>query len=184
MSFPILNTKRLKLVEITHHHDDSLYEILSLEEVTKFYGTNRFTFQAEASRLIDIFHKNFMDKRGIRWGIILKENHRFIGTVGLNHLHLKNKRAEIGYELHPAYWRNGLTTEAIEAVLQFSFEKMELHRIGAVVYPENKASLNLLLKLGFTQEGLLRGYIDQNEQFHDTNVLSILRPEWEKRQEK
>jgi ribosomal-protein-alanine N-acetyltransferase len=182
LAFPILTTKRLKLVEITHQHVDSIYEILSLVEVTKYYGTNRFTFHGEASRLIDMFHKNFIEKRGIRWGIIVKANQKFIGTVGLNGLQLKNKRAEIGYEIHPAYWRNGYTTEAINEVLTFSFEKLDLYRIGAVVYPENKPSLNLLNKLGFTNEGLLRGYINQNDQFHDTYVLSLLKPEWGKSQ--
>ncbi|MFK9094996.1 GNAT family N-acetyltransferase [Bacillus salipaludis] len=183
MTFPILETKRLKLIEITHQHVDPLYEILSLEEVTQFYGTNRFTLQVEASRLIDMIHKNFLEKRGIRWGIKLKENQKIIGTVGLNALHLKNKRAEIGYELHPSFWRTGYVTEAIKEVLRFSFDQLDLYRVGAVVYPENEASINLLMKLGFTKEGLLRGYIHQNEQFHDTYVLSILQPEWGKSQE-
>ena len=182
MTFPILETKRLKLIEITHQHVDSLYEILSLEEVTRFYGTNRFTLPVEASRLIDMFHKNLVDKRGIRWGIKLKENQRIIGTVGLNGLLLKHKRAEIGYELHPAYWRRGLAREAINEVLRFSFKQLDLHRIGAVVYPENEASIHLLMKIGFTKEGILRGYINQNEQFHDTYVLSLLKPDWLKSQ--
>jgi ribosomal-protein-alanine N-acetyltransferase len=182
MTFPILETKRLKLIEITHRHVEYLYEILSLEEVTRFYGTNRFTLPVEASRLIDMFHKNLVDKRGIRWGIKLKENQRIIGTVGLNGLQLQNKRAEIGYELHPAYWRKGFGEEAIKEVLRFCFNQLDLFRIGAVVYPENEASINLLLKLGFTKEGLLRGYIHQNDQFHDTYVLSLLKPEWIKSQ--
>lgn len=181
MTFPILETKRLKLIEITHRHMESIFEILSLEDVTKFYGTNRFTLQAEATRLIDIFHKNYLDKRGIRWGIKLKENQQLIGTVGLNSLHLKNKRAEIGYELHPAYWRKGYSTEAIEEVLRFSFSQLDLFRIGAIVYPENIASLMLLKKIGFTEEGLLRGYMHQDQQIHDTYVLSLLKPEWEKK---
>src|SRR3954466_1039945 len=129
MTFPILETKRLKLIEITHQHVEYLYEILSLEEVTRFYGTNRFTLPVEASRLIDMFHKNLLDKRGIRWGIKLKENQRIIGTVGLNGLNLKNKRAEIGYELHPAFWRKGFTAEAVSEVIRFSFEQLGLYRI-------------------------------------------------------
>ncbi|MBO0962407.1 GNAT family N-acetyltransferase [Neobacillus sp. MM2021_6] len=183
MAFPLLETKRLKLIELTHQHVEPLYEILSLEEVTQFYGTNRFILPAEASRLIDMFHKNFLDKRGLRWGIKLKENQQIIGTVGLNALHLKNKRAEIGYELHPAFWKRGFASEAIKEVLRFSFNQLDLFRIGAVVYPENEASVNLLMKLGFSKEGILRGYIHQNEQFHDTYVLSLLQQEWKNSQE-
>lgn len=184
MRFPILETKRLKLIEITHQHLDSIFSILSLEEVTKYYGTDPFILPAEATKLIDMYHKNFHEKRGIRWGIKLKENQKIIGTIGLNALQLNNKRAEIGYELHPSYWRNGFATEALKEVLNFSFEQLDLHRVGAVVYPENKVSLNLLKKLGFTNEGLLRDYIYQNKQSHDTYVLSLLKHEWVKSQVK
>ncbi|PFO05839.1 GNAT family N-acetyltransferase [Bacillus sp. AFS076308] len=183
MTFPNLETKRLKLIELTHQHMNAVYEILSLDEVTRFYGTSSFTLQAEATRLIDIYYKNYIDKRGIRWGIKLKENQRIIGTVGLNMLNLKNKRAEIGYELHPYFWRKGFATEALSEVLKFSFKQLGLYRVGAVVYPENEASLALLDKLGFTNEGLLRGYMYQDEQFHDTFMLSLLNLEWEKSQE-
>ncbi len=184
MKFPILETKRLKLIEITHQHMEFIFSILSLEEVTKYYGTDPFTLPAEATKLIDVHHKNFLEKRGIRWGIKLKENQKIIGTIGLNALQLNNKRAEIGYELHPKYWGNGFATEALMEVISFSFQQLELHRIGAVVYPENTVSLNLLKKIGFTCEGLLRGYIYQNKQSNDTYVLSLLKREWEKSQGK
>lgn len=183
MTFPILDTKRLKLIEITHYHLDSIFTILSMEEVTKYYGTDPLTLPAEATKLIDMYHKNFIDKRGIRWGIKLKENQQIIGTIGLNGLQLKNKRAEVGYELHPAYWRQGYTTEALKEVLSFSFRQLGLHRVGAFVYPDNIISLNLLQKFGFTNEGLLRDYMYQNNQFHDTYVLSLLKDEWENSQE-
>jgi [ribosomal protein S5]-alanine N-acetyltransferase len=183
VNFPVLETKRLKLIALTHNHAEGLFDILSLDEVTRYYGTERFTSLGESVKLIDMYQKNFFEKRGIRWGIVLKHNYKLIGTLGLNGLQLKNKRAEIGYELHPQFWQNGYTTEAIREVLRFSFIDLDLYRIGAVVYPENVASLNLLKKIGFTQEGLLRGYMYQNNQFHDTYVLSLLNSEWKKSQE-
>lgn len=182
MNFPLLETKRLKLVEITHNHANSLYEILSREEVTKYYGTDHFRSLGEAIKLIDMFQKNFFEKRGIRWGMVLKENYKLVGTVGLNGLQLKNRRAEIGYELHPDYWRKGYTLEAILEVLRFSYTELDLNRIGAVVYPENTPSVALLEKMGFTKEGLLRDYMFQNNKFHDTYVLSLLKEEWLKSQ--
>ncbi|AFZ90839.1 ribosomal-protein-alanine acetyltransferase [Bacillus velezensis AS43.3] len=67
----------------------------------------------------------------------------------------KHKRAEDGYEIHPKYWRNGYAFEALENVLSFGFEKLGLHRIGAVVFIENAASHQLLIKAGFQSEGIL-----------------------------
>lgn len=182
MEFPILKTNRLKLIEISHRHVEDIFQILSRKDVTRFYGTNPFVLPSEATKLIEMFNKNYREKRGIRWGIILKENQKLIGTLGLNSLNLNNKRAEIGYELHPQYWRKGYITEAVGEVLVYSFEMLQLHRIGAVVYPENTASLHLLEKLGFLKEGLLRDYLFQNDHFHDTYILSLLKSDWEKRQ--
>lgn len=181
MKFPKLETERLELVNITHDYAENMFEILSLEEVTKYYGSDPFTSKEEAKKLIDMFQKNFYEKRSIRWGMILKKEEKFIGTLGLNGLQLKNMKSEIGYELHPNYWRNGYTSEAIKEVLRFSFDDLALNRIGAVVYPENQASLNLLERLGFVKEGLLRDYLHQNNHFHNTFMLSLLKREWEEK---
>jgi len=178
MKFPTLETDRLQLVEITQKYAQSLFEIFSLDEVTKYYGSETFTRIEEANKLIEIFQKNYYEKRAYRWGIILKENNQLIGTTGLNGLQLKNKKAEIGYELHPYYWRKGYATEAIIEVLRYSFGELELNRIGAVVYIENKASFNLLKGLGFSKEGELRDYFFQNNKYHTTHILSLLKSEW------
>jgi [ribosomal protein S5]-alanine N-acetyltransferase len=52
---------------------------------------------------------------------------------------------------------------------------MGLTRIGAVVFIENEASYKLLSKVGFLKEGILREYIYQSGQAHDTFVYSILK---------
>lgn len=64
--------------------------------------------------------------------------------------------AEIGYELHRAYWRQGMMTEALPAVLTYGFTKLGLHRIEADPFARNTRSTSLLLKPGFTHEGTLR----------------------------
>lgn len=179
MFFPTLETERIKLIEITPIHAGSLFAILSLDEVTRYYGTDTFKSIEEAKKLIDMFQKNFYEKRSMRWGIVLKENNKFIGTIGLNGLQLKNKKAEIGYEIHPSYWRKGYSSEAIKEILRYSYQELGLNRIGAVVYLENKASSNLLEKLGFKKEGELRDYLFQNNSFHTTNMFSLLKREWE-----
>lgn len=179
MLFPPLETERLKLIEITPNHVESIFKILSLDEVTRYYGTDTFRSIEEAKKLIDIFQKNFYEKRSMRWGIVLKENNKFIGTLGLNGLQHKNKKAEIGYEIHPSYWRKGYTSEAIKEVLRYSYQELGLNRIGAVVYLENEASSNLLEKLGFKKEGELRDYLFQNSSYHTINMFSLLKREWE-----
>ena len=180
MSFPILETERLKLMEITEENAGAIYDIFSREEVTRYYGLMPFQEKAQAQKMVESLARNFEEKRGIRWGMILKETGEYIGSVGLNNLVKTSKRAEVGYELHPDFWRKGIVSEAVKAVLKYSFEDLDLYRIGAVTFPENDPSSNLLLKLGFQKEGLLREYIYQGGVSYDTFVFSILKTDWVK----
>lgn len=178
MEFPILETERLKLIEIQEEFVDNVFEIFSNEEILRFYGMSPFTQKEQAVNMIDSFSKNFQAKRSIRWGIIAKDTSEFVGTVGLNNLVISGKRTEIGYDLLPEHWRKGIVSEAVEAVIKYCFEELALYRIAAVTFPENEASFKLLLKLGFQKEGLLRGYIFQNEKSNDAFIFSLIRSDW------
>lgn len=177
--FPELETKRLKLIEVGQEYSRQLYEIFSSEEVTRFYGMDSFTSVEQASRMIESFGKTYAEKRGIRWGMVSKETGELIGTAGLNNLQSWSKRAEIGFDAHPSYWRGGYTSEAVREVLRYSFEELGLHRVGAVTFPVNIASIRLLQKLGFREEGLMRGYLYQKGQSHDAALFGMVRPDWE-----
>lgn len=177
--FPVLETERLHLVQITKEHVESFYSIMSQEEVMKYYGMNSLKNIDEAQRIIDSFENTYRSRRGIRWGITLKETDEFAGTLGLNNLNLWSKKAEIGFELAPLHWNKGISTEAVTEVLRYAFGELNLYRVGAVTYPQNKPSIQLLKRLGFSKEGLLRGYLHQNNQFHDAFIFSLLRTEWE-----
>lgn len=174
MRFPELETNRLKLVQVKVEHTQSFFEIMSKDEVTKYYGMDSLKSIEDASKIVKSFQSTYENKRGIRWGIILKDTGDFVGTLGLNNLSTWSKKAEIGFELHPSHWNKGITSEAVKEVLRYSFEYLELFRIGAVTYPQNEPSIQLLNRLGFTKEGLLRGYLYQNNQSHDSLIFSLL----------
>jgi ribosomal-protein-alanine N-acetyltransferase len=109
-----------------------------------------------------------------RWLIIDKSGNLPIGTCGYHNWQKKHFRAEIGYDLGKASWRQGFMTEALVAVLKFGFEQMELNRIEAFVHPGNHASIRLLQRLNFREEGHLRDYYFQSGQFHDTLIFSLI----------
>ncbi|MGE7760071.1 GNAT family N-acetyltransferase [Peribacillus sp. NPDC097895] len=178
MAFKALETERLRLIEIGHQHTESLFEILSKDEVTKYDGIESLILVDDARRLIDLFKSAYLNKRGIRWGVVLKDSEKFIGTVGLNQLSLTNKRAEIGYEIHPDYWRKHFTSEAVNEVLRYSFQELKLNRMAALIFKDNLASANLLKKFGFKEEGSLRSYIFLRDQSHDALVFSLLCEEY------
>ena len=178
MKFPELETERLHLVEIGRQHSESLFDILSRDEVTRYGGIETLLRLEESYQIINSFRSSYINERGIQWGVVLKDTGKFIGTVGLNQLNKSNKRAELGYEVHPDYRRKYFTCEAVREVLRYSFQELELHRIAALAFPNNFASTNLLKKVGFLEEGKLRDFIYLNNQSQDVLIFSLLKAEF------
>lgn len=89
-------------------------------------------------------------------------------------------QAEVGYVLAISQWGRGVMKELMPALLRFGFEEMKLHRIEARVDPENTASIRVLTRAGFQQEGVLRDTIADGESFRSTVVFSLLEGEWRK----
>ncbi|WP_175639387.1 GNAT family N-acetyltransferase [Metabacillus schmidteae] len=173
--FPILETDRLILREITRDDAEGIFSCFSDENVTRYYGQETLKNIEQAEAFVDFFANSYKEKKGIRWGIERKGTSGIIGTIGFNAWSPKHKRAEIGYEIHPKQWRKGYTTEALSKVIQYGFDELALTRLGAVVFIENEASNQLLSKIGFQKEGILRNYMYQNGEVYDTYVYSILK---------
>lgn len=173
--FPILETERLILREITKADAKQIFACFSNDNVTRYYGQETLETIEQAENIIDFFTNNYNENRGIRWGIERKGTKGIIGTIGFHSWMPKHKRAEIGYEILHEQWRKGYASEAVSKVLSYGFDVMDLTRIGAVVFIENDASNELLTKIGFQKEGILRDYMYQNGVPHDTYVYSILK---------
>ncbi|MFJ7746948.1 GNAT family N-acetyltransferase [Peribacillus sp. NPDC097295] len=173
--FPVLETDRLILREIIESDTEEIFRCFSNDELTRFYGQDSFESLEQARGIIETFAQNYKEKRAIRWGIERKESPGLIGTIGFHAYMPKNKRAEIGYEIHPEHWHKGYMTEALNKIKAFGFDDLGLTRIGAVVFVENEPSSALLKKAGFAEEGILRKYMYQNGIPHDTYMYSLIK---------
>jgi len=108
----------------------------------------------------------------------LQEDDVIIGSCGFLNQAERHQRAELGFELSPAYQGQGIAKEASLAVIEYGFTELSLNRIEALVLPANTASQRLLERLGFQREGLLRQYEKTRSQFDDLYMYSILRGDW------
>jgi ribosomal-protein-alanine N-acetyltransferase len=175
--FPELQTARLVLRQITASDAPALYAILSDEQVTQYYDDDPFTDISQAEEQISAWENGYNRKWMLRWGIAFKPGGDLIGTCGFYGFHRLHLRAAIGYELMKSHWRQGIMSEALDAILAFGFDQVGLNRIQAVVMPDNLASIRLLEKLGFRNEGLLSKYeYWGNKGFLDLCMFGLTRP--------
>ncbi|MDL1896993.1 GNAT family N-acetyltransferase [Anaerolineae bacterium CFX7] len=113
-----------------------------------------------------------------QFAIALPADNKVIGNVGLRKRGVKTYDADMGYEIDPKVWGNGYATEAAEALLQFGFTTLQLHRIWAEALAANENSIRVLEKLGMRQEGRLREKEFFKGRFWDTVIYGILAEEW------
>lgn len=176
--FPTLTTKRLLLRQIEMKDAQTLFAIFSDEEAMQFYGHEPHRSLEETCRSIEQTQTRYARREAIRWGITLKGEDRVIGSCSFHHFDPGFHRAETGYELNRAFWRQGLMTEAMSAVLTYGFTELGLHRIEAIIDIANESSKKLLLKLGFVYEGNLRQRYVFSNRFEDEHYFGLLKDEW------
>jgi ribosomal-protein-alanine N-acetyltransferase len=182
-AFPVLQSERLVLRALTPADTDAMFRIMSDPRVVRYFGMGPMQSpQAAAERIANI-EASFAEKNGIRWAITRRGSDELIGTCGFWRLVKPHFRAEIGYELAPEAWGQGIMAEAVGAALAFGFGTMGLHSVEANIHPDNAASRRVLEKLGFVQEGYFReSYYEAREGiFTDAAVFSLLRSWWEQR---
>jgi len=113
-------------------------------------------------------------------GIALKENNKIIGGLGLCKIEKEHDSAEVGYWLGKKYWGNGITTEALELLLDFSFNQLKLHRLHANTLIDNIGSQRVLEKCGFTKEGRRKERIKKDGKYYDDFVFGLVVQDYRK----
>jgi [ribosomal protein S5]-alanine N-acetyltransferase len=165
-AFPVLETERLLLRAMID--DDAAATMRPMAEPTAALGR------------IERIHAAFAEQRGVRWAIAPRQGGELIGSCGFWRIDTSHFRAEIGYELDPEHWGQGLMPEALRAMLDFGFTNMGLHSVEANIDPDNHGSRRVLEKLGFVQEGYFREnyWLAAEERFSDSAILSLLVSDW------
>jgi [ribosomal protein S5]-alanine N-acetyltransferase len=113
----------------------------------------------------------------LQFVVVSKSAELAIGTCLLFRLEEASGRAELGYALGRQYWGQGLMQEALAELLSAAFDNMGLRRIEAEVNTRNTPSARLLVRLGFTKEGLLRKRWVVKGHAEDFEVFGLLRGE-------
>jgi len=181
-TFPILETNRLVLRQLTVDDSENWFKNLSDDEVAVLIGMEPLENVEDSRSIINSFIGRYENKNGMAWAIIFKEDENFIGTCSYEKIDSHNLSGEIGYDLLKKYWGHGFMSEALSAIIDYGFESLGLNRIEAHTAAINQSSRNLLRRLGFFEEGIFRESSYFRGEFRDDCQYSLLRREWNKPQ--
>ena len=122
------------------------------------------------------FIESVNNKTSILFGVFLKNNGKPIGNVRLFDIHPIHLRGELSLLFYDkSEWGKGYATEAVEAVVKFAFDELNLHRITADHYANNIASSKMFKKAGFIEEGVFKDHfnIGENKYIDSVRIAKV-----------
>lgn len=162
--------KRVSLRKLTRHDIEHFYTWASDPEVARSMTWEAYTSLDEAEKfLIEVVENHPWFKAICVDGIP-------VGSITLSQgKGCSSCKAELGYVLSKAYWGKGITTAAVKEAILMGFNDLGIHRIEALVDPDNIASQKVLIKAGMDCEGLLKSYTVFKNSIRDRYFYSIIK---------
>lgn len=149
-----LETERLLLRAYTRDDAPEIARLLNDTEMARFLMVTPHPFvEFDARQLVQAAWRRLTAGRGFDLLVTVKGGGgKPVGSVGIG-LHDEGQRAELGFWIGRDYWGRGYATEAARRMVDFSTKTLGVTRLTGTVAADNKGSLAVLAKLGFTETG-------------------------------
>lgn len=148
------STGRLELRPFCEEDTNSFAQLMGDPETTKYIGGVRS--QSAAADAVRYMRNAFLSRGWGTLAVALTASRACIGYCGVRPL-LNTPEVELAFALNRATWNQGYATEAASASLDLAFTHLPIDRVVATVYPENRACIRVLDKLGMQQQGSIFG---------------------------
>jgi RimJ/RimL family protein N-acetyltransferase len=168
MSKDIIETKRLKLRPLTLSDSKDIAKAANNKEIYDKTLTIPYPYRLADAKSWLRSLKGADDKAV--FGIEL--DGQIVGVVSLNGIKEKHM-AEIGYWLAEEHWGKGIISEAVEALVEYGFDELDLVRIYGKAFLFNPASGKVMEKCGFKKGGTLKKEAQKEDKFLDCNIYAI-----------
>jgi ribosomal-protein-alanine N-acetyltransferase len=170
---PILETARLRLIPLVAGDADHIFPLMRDAEVMAFWDVAEIDDPDLVARIVEGQVAEMADGRAVYWAMRGLTDGQFIGTCDLSEIDRRHHRAEAGFMLGREAWGQGYALEAMQAVLAYA-ATTGLRRLLARTHLGNRRSDALLEKLGFEEEGMLRGHVLRDGERRDCRLFGLL----------
>lgn len=169
----ILETERLSLTPVTHEDADLIYPIMADPDVMAHMDIAAVDDPDLTVAFVESQVGEMEREVGFYWSVRQTSDGTYLGSVDLSDIDWRHHRAEVGFIMARPAWGQGFAYEAMQAVMGYAATQ-GLKRLWARTHVGNNASEKLLLKLGFEQEGYLKGHIDRDGERRDCRLWGLL----------
>lgn len=152
MTTPIIETERLILRPLVLEDAEDIYERWTSDDrISRYVRWYTHKSPGETRAWIEAETANLGSDKSYQWGFTLKDTGYLFGSGGLVYNEAE-QAFELGYNIMYSFWRQGYTTEAANAMLDFAVETLGQRDFIAWHAVDNPASGSVLKKCGFVYE--------------------------------
>jgi RimJ/RimL family protein N-acetyltransferase len=170
----ILETERLTLAPLTVDDAALVYPFMSDPEVMAHWDRDAIEDPDEVAATVAAQVAEMEQRAAFYWAIRETAGGRFLGYCELVDLDWRHHRGEMGFIIAREGWGQGYATEAGAAILAHCASPLGLKRMIARTHVGDIRSEKVLLKLGFEQEGYLKGHVDRDGERRDCRLFGLL----------
>ena len=149
--FPILKTERLTLRQLVVNDEQEIFTLRSDIEINKYLDRQVSNTIDDARNFINKVNENINKNDSLYWAITLSDSNILVGTICLFGFSEENGKCEIGYELLTNFQGQGIMKEAVEKVINYAFNTIQVQKIEASLHRDNQRSIKLLDNFSFKQ---------------------------------
>ncbi len=174
-----IETRRLVLRRFTIDDAPAMYQNWASDPVVTKYLTWPVHANVKVTKsLLEDWVSAYSRETNYQWAIILKKHgNEPIGSIAAVHVDDNVAAVEIGYCIGKNWWHQGIVSEALRAVMDFFFDKVDANRIACRHDPRNPHSGMVMQKCGMKYEGTMRSADRNNQGICDASWYALLKSE-------
>jgi ribosomal-protein-alanine N-acetyltransferase len=170
---PIIETERLRLQPVTEADARAIFPLMRDAEVMAFWDSGEIDDPDMVSAIVEGQIADMAEGRAMYWAMRTLKEDAFVGVCDLSEIDRRHRRGEVGFMLGRDAWGQGYALEAMRAVIAYAAAS-GIRRLLARTHLGNRRSDSLLEKLGFEEEGLLRGHVLRDGERRDCRLFGLL----------
>ena len=152
-----------------------IYAIENNESVWEVSNTQTPYSRFLIRQYLENAHQDIYEAKQLRLAICLYDTFHAIGLIDLFDFDPKNNRAGVGIVISNEANRNsGIGSEALQLVINYAFNQLQLHQLYANIGSDNEISLQLFTKFGFQIIGTKKDWIKVNNVFKDEILFQLI----------
>lgn len=172
----LLKTSRLRLRPFAPGDVEAVAAYSTTDAFVRYLPLPKQTVESAAAFVAQRVAEGLPDAQN-NWQFVIEQRQTslLIGSIRLGVREPAHHQGDIGYALHHHHWGKGYATEALERVLSFGFDELQLERIWATADLRNIASWRVMEKAGMQREGIMRHHRLIRGKWRDSVLYARLR---------